>query len=193
MKIYLSDQKQHLKQHLEFFKTSEVMNYYNAPLKVKISSIPINAPQKFNPDICSVLFNYKIFPGSIMKQRTQWADENREMKIGDTIAQQVYIPPVASFSQKIVFGVRICGIINEPGRTGFSYETLEGHVENGISTFTLEQIDKNLIFKIQTCSMPGNHLTRFFNPVFSSPYQAYCTRQALRHVKRQIEHLEISS
>lgn len=187
MKIYLSDQKQHLKQHLEFFKASEAMNYYNVPLKVKISTIDIKPPVKPSQDDLNFIFNYKIFPGSIMKHKAQWAEENREMMIGDTIAQQVYIPPVAGFSQKVVFGVRINKIIDQPDKKGFSYETLEGHVENGISTFTLEQVDEKLIFKIQTCSKPGNFLIKLLHPVFSGPYQAYCTKRALKYVKRQLE------
>jgi len=187
MRIYLSDQQENLKQHLEEFKSRKAMDYFNVKLKVKISTIEINPPPGFDSAYLNYLFDYKIFPGSILQQATQWAEENRSMMIGDTIAQQVYIPPFASFSKKVVFGVRINEIINEPLKKGFSYETLEGHVENGISTFTLEQINEKLVFKIQTCSMPGNYWTKMFNPVFSAPYQAYCTRRALNHVKRQIE------
>ena len=72
------------------------------------------------------------------------------MKIGDTILQQAFIPPTQSFSQKIIFGVRINNIIEETNRKGFSYETIEGHVEKGESTFTIEKGDKGLIFNIKT-------------------------------------------
>ncbi len=109
------------------------------------------------------------------------------MKVGDTIVQQVYIPPTKVFSQKIIFGVRINEIINEPARKGFSYETLEGHVEKGISTFTVEQQENNLIFKIQTYSTPGNILTKLIGLIFSIPYQTFCTKTALNNVKLQIE------
>ncbi len=81
------------------------------------------------------------------------------MQIGDTILQQVFIPPVKQFSKKIIFGVRINAIINEAVRIGFSYETLEGHVEKGESTFTIEEIEGNIIFKIHTFSEPGSWLT----------------------------------
>ena len=109
------------------------------------------------------------------------------MKIGDTILQQVFIPPTKTFSQKIVFGVRINSIIDEAERTGFSYETIEGHVEKGESTFTIEKGDGGLIFKIETFSEPGNLLTKLVGPIFTVPYQTYCTRTALENVKRQIE------
>ena len=109
------------------------------------------------------------------------------MKIGDTIAQQVYIPPTKVFSQKIIFGVRINQIIDQTNRKGFSYETLEGHVEKGISTFTLEQVNNIITFNIQTFSTPGNILTKLLGPVFSVPYQTFCTKNALENVKRQLE------
>ena len=109
------------------------------------------------------------------------------MKIGDTIAQQVFIPPTKTFSLKIIFGVRINEIIDQADKKGFSYETLEGHVENGISTFTVEQLGNKVAFKVQTYSTPGNFLTKLLGPVFSVPYQTFCTKTALKIVKRQIE------
>jgi uncharacterized protein (UPF0548 family) len=85
-------------------------------------------------------------------------------------------------------GVRINDIINEPRRIGYSYETLKGHVEKGISIFTIEKIaGQNTIFKVQTFSQPGNLITQIMGPVFSVPYQTFCTRQGLVNVKRQLE------
>ena len=109
------------------------------------------------------------------------------MKIGDTILQQAFIPPTKTFSQKIVFGVRINSIIDEAKRKGFSYVTIEGHVEKGESIFTIEKSQGGLIFEIKTFSEPGNLLTRIVGPIFTVPYQTYCTRTALENVKRQIE------
>jgi uncharacterized protein (UPF0548 family) len=120
---------------------------------------------------------------------TEWNEENRKMQIGDTIAQQVYLPPTKTFSQKIIFGVRINDLIDQANRKGFSYETLEGHVEKGISTFTVEQLDNKLIFKIHTYSTPSNILTKLLAPIFSVPYQTFCTKTALKNVKRQIEEM----
>ena len=80
-------------------------------------------------------------------------------------------------------------MINQPDRKGFSYETLEGHAEKGISTFTVEQSGNKILFKIQTYSTPGNFFTKLAGPVFSIPYQSFCTGAALRHVKRQLDAL----
>ncbi|HYI77464.1 MAG TPA: DUF1990 family protein, partial [Chryseolinea sp.] len=77
-------------------------------------------------------------------------------------------------------------IIDEDGRKGFSYVTIEGHVEKGESTFTIEQSGQGLTFKIRTFSEPGNLLTKLVGPIFTVPYQTYCTRRALENVKKQI-------
>ena len=187
MKIYLTDQKNKFKKHLDFLKTRKAMTYDKTMLTEKTTTIDILTTKKLdqiNPDF---LFDYQIFPDNIMTFKTQWADENRKMKIGDTIAQQVFIPPTKTFSLKIIFGVRINEIIDQADKKGFSYETLEGHVENGISTFTVEQLGNKVAFKVQTYSTPGNFLTKLLGPVFSVPYQTFCTKTALKIVKRQIE------
>lgn len=163
------------------------MDYDKNELSEKITTIDINTTKKLEQINLDFLFDYNIFPENIMTYKAQWSEENRSMNVGDTIAQQVYIPPIKAFSQKIIFGVRINEIISQAKRKGFSYETLEGHVEKGISTFTVEQLDNRLVFKIQTYSTPGNFLTRLLGPIFSVPYQAYCTNAALINVKRQLE------
>lgn len=187
MKIYLTNQKNMFKQHLDFLKTKRVMDYDKTRLKEKITTIYIETNKNFDQLNLDFLFDYQIFPDKIMSFKSEWNDENRKMKIGDTIAQQVYIPPTKKFSQKIIFGVRINEIIDQANRKGFSYETLEGHVEKGISSFTVEQLDNKLIFKVQTYSTPGNILTKLVGPFFSVPYQSFCTKSALKNVKRQLE------
>jgi hypothetical protein len=187
MKIYLIDQKNKFKKHLDFLKSKMVMKYDKNLLEEKTSSIDINSKKKIEELNVDFLFDYQIFPDNIMSFKTQWSDEKRKMEIGDTIAQQVFLPPSKNFSQKIVFGVRINEIINQTDKKGFSYETLEGHVEKGVSTFTIEQIGDRLVFKIQTFSAAGNILTKLLAPIFSLPYQNYCTKMALKNVKRQLE------
>ena len=163
------------------------MDYDKPQLIEKITTINIDTKKPIDQLNLDFLFDYEIFPDNIMTFKTQWAEENRKIKVGDTVAQQVYIPPTKTISQKIVFGVRISEIINQTDKKGFSYETLTGHVEKGISTFTIEQINNKIIFKIQTYSVPGNILTKIFGPVFSVPYQSFCTKRALRNVKGRLE------
>lgn len=187
MKLFFLDQKNNLKPHLEFLKSSPVMAFDKTCLAEKSTSILLNTTQSLDQLDLSFLFNYQIFPPFIMAFKTQWEAENRKMNVGDTIVQQAYLPPLPSFSQKIIFGVRITEIIDEPNRKGYSYETLEGHVEKGISTFTVEQKNNQLIFKIHTYSVPGNFISKVFGPIFSVPYQTYCTQKALKNVKRLIK------
>jgi hypothetical protein len=164
------------------------MQYERSALTEKNTVIPIDTTKEFQQLNTHFFFSYKIFPTNIMTSLTQWIIEKREMQIGDTIVQQAFIPPFRNFSQKIIFGVRVNAIINEPTRIGFSYETLAGHVEKGVSIFTIEKTaDQTTTFKVRTFSQQGNLLTRLAGPIFSVPYQAYCTRQGLLNVKRQLE------
>ena len=184
MRIYLTDQTRNFERHLNDLRKKSVMEYEINRLTEKVSTITIDTDKVDHQSI----FDYNIFPDHILTRLTEWNSENRKMKIGDTIVQQVFIPPTKNISQKIVFGVRICEIIDDQKKKGFSYETINGHVEKGISTFTLEQTtDKKVIFKIRTFSAPGNFLTKLLGPIFSRPYQKYSTEKALRNVKRQIE------
>jgi len=187
MKIYFTNQQNKFKLHLEFLKSKKVMYYDKNRLKEKTSTIEISTTKSLNELDLNFLYNYQIFPGNILTYKTQWSDESKNMEIGDTIVQQVYLPPIKSISLKLIFGVRIHAIIDEVNRKGFSYETLEGHVEKGISIFTLEQFEDKLIFKIQTYSVPGKFLTRLVAPFFSIPYQTFCTKAALKNVKHQLE------
>ncbi|MFC4164662.1 DUF1990 family protein [Epilithonimonas zeae] len=187
MKVYLSNQKNKFKKHLEDLKSKNVMIYDKSKLVEKITQISIDTGKTIDEIDLEFLIDYNIFPSNILIFTTQWNDENREMKVGDTILQQVFLPPIKSFSQKIIFGVRIKEIINEENKKGFSYETLEDHVEKGISTFTIEKLNQKIIFKIHTFSIPGNIFSKLLAPIFSIPYQTYCTKQALENVKQQVE------
>ena len=134
----------------------------------------------------SFFFNYQLFPSAIMSSYSQWAAEGRAMAPGDTIVQQVQIPPLR-LSPKIIMGVRIKQVLGQPGKIGYSYETLAGHVERGISTFTVEEVaDLGIKFTIETFSEPALLVGRLLAPVFTGPYQQYCTRQALKNMEAQI-------
>jgi hypothetical protein len=187
MKFYLKDQKNKFKQHLDFLKAKKVIDYDKSRLTEKTTTIDIQTTKKLDQLNLDFLFDYQIFPNNIMIFKNEWTDKSRKMKIGDTIAQQVYIPPTKTFSQKIIFGVRINEIIDKADKKGFSYETLEGHVEKGVSIFTVEQIENKIIFKVQTYSTPGNFLIKLLGPIFSVPYQTFCTKAALENVKRQLD------
>jgi len=187
MKIYLTDQADNFDELLKDLITKPTMTFDKTKLKEKTTAIDIKNEKTLGQLNLDFLFDYKIFPSNIMTSMTQWRQEKRKMKIGDTILQQAFIPPTKAFSQKIVFGVRVNDIIDETDRKGFSYVTVDGHVEKGESTFTIEDSNGGLIFKIKTYSEPGNLLTKLVGPIFTVPYQTYCTKRALENVKKQIE------
>lgn len=163
------------------------MQYDKHKLIEKTTSIHIKTTKIFQELDFDFFFNYRIFPSNILTFKTQWVTENRPMKVGDTIVQQAFLPPISSFSQKVIFGVRISEVINEANLKRFSYETIEGHVEKGISSFSITAESDTIKFSIHTYSEPGNLLTRVLGPILTLPYQAYCTRKALKQVKQQIE------
>ena len=188
MKIYLTDQEKYFEKHLNSLKAQDIIKYDKTKLKEKTTFIEINSKKALVDFDLSFFWNYNIFPNNIMTFLTEWTFHNRQIQIGDTILQQAFIPPFRQFSQKILFGVRINQIINEPNRQGFSYETLNGHVEMGESTFIIEKyLGDKTIFKIHTFSKPGNLLTKLVGPFFSVPYQTFCTKKGLENVQKQLE------
>lgn len=187
MRIYLTDQSRNFGKLLKQLQIEPTSELDKTKLKEKTTTTCIKTNKTLKELDLGFFFNYKLFPSNIMTFMTQWDHERRQMRLGDTILQQVFIPPTKTFSQKIVFGVRVNNVIDEPERRGFSYVTIEGHVEKGESTFTVEESERGLVFKIRTFSEPGTWLTKILGPIFTAPYQAYCTRAALENVKRQIE------
>src|SRR5688572_13261131 len=114
MKLYLSSQEHQLETHLKYLMNSPVMHYDKKSLPEKITTVKINSEKSLKELDVAFLYQYKIFPNRIMTYRTQWSLEKRKIQIGDTIVQQVFLPPTKVFSQKIVFGVRINSIIDQP-------------------------------------------------------------------------------
>src|SRR5260221_4970646 len=122
MRVYLTDQSKNFPQQLELLKQQPVMHYDKAKLTEKTTTIRIDTSKELQGLNTGFCFNYNIFPGNIMTYLTQWSFEQRQMQKGDTIVQQAFIPPLRYLSQKIIFGVRINDVINEPTRIGFGYE-----------------------------------------------------------------------
>ncbi len=186
MKIYLKNQAHQFDKHLELLINKKVQHYDKNKLLEKTTSIVIETRKSLEELDFSFFFNYHIFPASILVAKTQWETEKRNIEAGDTIVQQAFLP-LKSFNLKVIFGVRVSEVINENNLKRFSYETLEGHVEQGISSFSISADKGAIQFSIHTYSQPGNWLARLLGPIITLPYQAYCTRQALVHVKKQLE------
>lgn len=180
MKIFSTDQKYNLPKYIECFKSCETIKYTKDTLKHKTRTAIILQHSSFTTLSLHDFFNYKIFPPNILQAYPQWVHENREMKVNDVIIQQIQVPPFISFSQKIIMGVRIKEIFHSNTCQGFAYETLEGHVEKGISIFKIESNSNVLTFTIETYSASSNFVLSIFQPL-ASLYQDYCTKKALNY------------
>ncbi len=188
MKIYFTDQTPRLHTHLEALKAKPVRKYSKKELTEKKVSTLIQVAKPLKDLDLRFFFDYSVFPENLLTYLAQWQAERRNMQVGDTIVQQTFIPPIKSFSQKIVFGSRISEITDQPFKKSFSYETLQGHPERGINSFIFEEKEGGIFFSVHVYTTPGNLLTRLVGPFFTMPYVEYSIRQALAHVKQQAEY-----
>ena len=156
-----------------------------ATLPENTSEIALDCSGPISSRRTDFLFAYDIFPRFLMRAETQWIRQERAMRVGDIIVQRALLPPIG-FGLCAEFAVRISALISEPSRLGFAYETLTGHLERGVSEFYFEERAAALFFVIHTHSEPAHLLSRVGRP-FSLLYQKWCTKRALKHVKKRFE------
>lgn len=183
MKIFLRDQQAHLDRFFSVFKPLALSYDAHTVLREKVTSLVVPARPLTDLTACDLkfLFEYNVFPPDIMKFATEWRKEGRAMQKGDIIIQQASVPPLP-ISLKAVFAVRVVNIFRSPTKVGFSYGTLKGHAEMGISEFYFSIQDGVLRANIHTYSAPGTILTRMLAPFLTLPYQQYCTNRALKNM-----------
>ncbi|MBS0658397.1 MAG: DUF1990 family protein [Verrucomicrobia bacterium] len=130
------------------------------------------------------LFAYDIFPPEILVGAGEWQEARRPMAVGDHLLQRVWLPP-RRWGVSLHLAVRICALFDDADRLGFAYETLTGHPERGVAEFSFREVEGRLQFEIRTFSEPSLWLARLTGPMLVLPYQAWCTRRALEHVRRR--------
>jgi hypothetical protein len=184
MRLALTDQSSILASHIPAYQRQSLSfpDPSRFPKRVTIRNIPL-VDSVADLQVCNVafLFNYDIFPASILHFAAEWQTNERTMRKGDVIVQQAALPPLR-LSVKCIFAVRILAIERSAQRMSFQYGTLQGHPESGVSEFALTLIEHNLSVSIQTLSQPGLRLSRIVEPFFTLPYQQYCTNRALEHM-----------
>lgn len=150
----------------------------------KTSSIILGVNKSLTACDLRFLFDYKIFPPNVLRSVPEWRAKGRpEMCLGDVIIQRVFVPPIGA-GICLEFAVRVRELFTEANRIGFSYETLAGHPEQGISEFYFTKDDDGLRFFIHTFSQPGHWTSRAFSGLAIS-YQSWCTQRALKYVRQQ--------
>ena len=185
MKVFLRDQHRHLAGLLPYFRQLPLSYDRTTTFREKFTrvAVPLEQPAPAL-DTCrfDFLFNYAVFPASVLIFAADWTSEARLMQPGDNIIQQAYLPP-RRLSLKFVFGVRVLDTFRTPDIVGFRYGTLVGHAEQGLSAFYFERSGGQVWAVIHTLSRPGLWLSRLAAPFFTYPYQQYCTDQAVRQMR----------
>ena len=77
------------------------------------------------------------------------------MRKGDIIIQRIFMPPLG-YGICFEFAVKVKELFLEKNKVGFSYETLKGHPESGLSEFYFEQKENKVHFTIHTLSRPSH-------------------------------------
>lgn len=183
MKLFLLDQHKRLERFFPVFKPLAMSYDSHTVLREKVTSLVVPGASVTDLTRCDLnfLFDYVVFPPDIMKYATEWKQQSRAMQKGDIIIQQASVPPIP-VSLKMVFAVRVVDMFRSPTKVGFSYGTLKGHAEMGISEFYFSIQDGVVRANIHTYSAPGAILTRMVAPFLTLPYQQYCTNRALRRM-----------
>ena len=123
------------------------------------------------------LLSYRIFPERLV--RPEICSEDGRLHEGTTIVQHVAIGPLRL--EAAVRVVRLWRDESDDGvESGFTYATLEGHPERGISTFRIRRRsgERTITFLIDARSRPGSLLTRLGGP-FARRFQRHATEAAL--------------
>lgn len=145
-------------------------------------SVPMAAPiRDLRACRLDFFFDYDLFPSSILTAVGEWRIEGRAMRAGDVILQQASVPP-GPVSVKLIFAVRVLSVALTADEASFSYGTLRGHAEMGVSAFSLTLKDGHVVATIHTRSQPAQLPARIVAPVLVNPYQQYCTNRALAHM-----------
>lgn len=161
------------------------LNFDNAEtLPVAVSSIAMGCQGTVYDHNVDFLFDYDVFPGSILLFQTERRRASGVMRLGDIILQRLKVPPFFPI-RCLDFAVRITGIIQEERRFGFAYSTLEGHAERGVAEFYFEEQYGGIFFVIRTRSEAAFTRSSLLRALLVRPMQKWCTRRALKHVKRR--------
>ncbi|MEK7255023.1 MAG: DUF1990 domain-containing protein [Bacteroidota bacterium] len=105
---------------------------------------------------CEAIRRWQMFPAAW----TKIFPENAPIEAGTTVAM------CARFLG-IWWGLpcRILYVVNEPGRFGFAYGTLPGHVEQGEELFLVELENGEVFYQIKAISRPRHWLAKLGYPL----------------------------
>ncbi|MBS1560241.1 MAG: DUF1990 family protein [Bacteroidetes bacterium] len=133
MKIFVSDQSKRFDVLLNEHTSLSMIPYERERLRERVDTLVCTTTKRLHELDLDFLFDYRLFPENVLTSGCAWRREGRTMQVGDTILQQINIPPLQRFSLRILVATRVCEVVDLPYRKSFSYETLEGHVERVVA------------------------------------------------------------
>lgn len=122
-------------------------------------------------DASQRLIRYDVFPSSTMTIDIETADG--VAVVDSIIIQHFHIGPLT-----IKTSVKVISVEQSIERTNLTYETMPGHPERGVASFTLIRTDTGYEFEVETWSKPGRWYTWLGKPVMRY-LQQRLTQQAL--------------
>lgn len=145
---------------------------------VRVVGVPGQSAHDLYRRTVDRLWSYDIFPPDLM--RSTLCSDDVLVREGVVIVQRVKVGFVVMEAAVRVVRVWHDGSIDAE-ESGFTYATVRGHPEMGVSSFWVSRSGEVVEFHIEARSQPGTLLTRLGSPV-SRAFQRAATRAALRHV-----------
>lgn len=147
------------------------------------------APDTVVARALGVLLRYDVFPAHRMRHHV--CTEDRQLRSGALIVQRLIAGPMA-----VEVAVRVDDVFDERargGHAGFTYTTLQGHVERGTATFSVGLDEAGApSLRIESWSRPGNALMTLGRP-FLRGIQRSSVQEAVRHVQARVDLAETDS
>ena len=151
-----------------------VIDTYSA----RVVGTPGELPQDLYRRTAERLWSYDIFPRDLM-QPTVCSTDGHVVE-GAVIVQRVKVGLlVMEAAVRVVRTWHNESI--DTDESGFTYATVAGHPEKGVSSFSVSRSGEIVEFRVKARSRPGTLLTRMGRPA-SRAFQRAATRAALRHV-----------
>jgi uncharacterized protein (UPF0548 family) len=130
----------------------------------------------------AVLFCYDVFPAHRMRHHV--CTDDGILRAGALVVQRLIAGPLAMEA-----AVRVAEVFDERaghGHAGFTYTTLEGHIERGAATFSVGLDASGApIFRIESWSRPGSAVAMLGRP-WLRWMQRRSVHEALRHVQARV-------
>ncbi len=135
--------------------------------------------------IAEAIRRYDIFPPRLGRGVLR-----RPVQVGDVVGLRYYLVP----GVHIFFASRVYEVIDEELRSGFSYETLQGHPEAGQETFAVTKDPQTgaIVASLRAWSQLAPPWPRLLSPL-TRPLQCGAGRAALDHFEKLIleKHLPV--